>query len=119
MIWIDQCEAARDIRDAFGLQKAIGYLIGEKFLKFLQAADQDPAFADELPRFVEEIKGIFDYEEIRAYLESVRLRDPRDIRSINFGMGCVGPGNCSAIYGPAGRGGDRSAGGDRAVGQQF
>ena len=31
-IWIDQCEAALDIKDAFGLEKAIGYLIGEKFL---------------------------------------------------------------------------------------
>ena len=27
-IWIEQCEAARDIREAFGLQKALGYLIG-------------------------------------------------------------------------------------------
>jgi len=42
-IWIEQCEAARDIREAFGLQKAIGYLIGEKLLDFLRAADQDPA----------------------------------------------------------------------------
>lgn len=71
-IWIDQCEAARDIREGFGLQKALGYLIGEKLLNFLQAADQDPAFAGELPRFVEEIKEIFDREEIRAYLENVR-----------------------------------------------
>jgi len=41
-IWIDQCEAARDIREAFGVQKALGYLIGEKLLNFLRAADQDP-----------------------------------------------------------------------------
>ena len=59
-IWIEQCEAARDIREAFGLQKALGYLIGEKLLNFLRAADEDPAFAGELPRFVAEIKQIFD-----------------------------------------------------------
>jgi hypothetical protein len=57
-ICIDQCEAARDIRDAFGPEKAIGYLIGEKFLNFLEASDQNPAFATEVPRFVQEIPQI-------------------------------------------------------------
>ena len=71
-IWIDQCEAARDIREGFGLEKAIGYLIGEKFLNFLEASDRHPEFAAELPRFVEEIKEIFAPGEIRAYLDGVR-----------------------------------------------
>jgi hypothetical protein len=71
-IWIDQCEAARDIRDAFGSEKAIGYLIGEKFLNFLEASDEDAAFATELPRFVEEIRQIFEPPEISAYLDGVR-----------------------------------------------
>ena len=48
-IWIEQCAAARDIREAFGLQKALGYLIGEKLLNFLRASDEDPAFAGEPP----------------------------------------------------------------------
>jgi hypothetical protein len=61
----------RDIRDAFGLQKALGYLIGEKLLNFLRAADEDPAFAGELPRFVEEITRIFDRAEIQTYLDTV------------------------------------------------
>jgi hypothetical protein len=51
-VWIDQCAAARGIREAFGLEKAIGYLIGEKFLNFLEASDGHPEFAAELPRFV-------------------------------------------------------------------
>ena len=34
-IWIDHCHAAGDIREKFGHQKALGYLIGEKFLNFL------------------------------------------------------------------------------------
>ena len=71
-IWIDQCEAARDIREGFGLQKALGYLIGEKLLNFLRAAAQDPAFAGEVPSFAAEINEIFDRDEIRAYLENVQ-----------------------------------------------
>lgn len=75
-IWVEQCEAARDIREDFGLQKALGYLIGEKLLNFLRAADQDPAFARELPRFVEEIKRIFAREEIGEYLATVHRVGP-------------------------------------------
>jgi hypothetical protein len=51
-IWIEQCGAARRIREAYGVDKALGYLIGEKLLTFLEAADRDPAFAAELPQFV-------------------------------------------------------------------
>jgi hypothetical protein len=40
-IWIEQCRAARDIEDEFGVPKALTYLIGEKFLDFLDAADDD------------------------------------------------------------------------------
>ena len=71
-IWIDQCEAARDIKEAFGVDKALGYLIGEKFLNFLQASDQHPEFATELSRFVAEVTQIFEPGEIRAYLDGVR-----------------------------------------------
>ncbi|MGH9461136.1 MAG: hypothetical protein ACRD1X_07950 [Vicinamibacteria bacterium] len=70
-IWRDQCEAARDIREAFGLQKALGYLIGEKLLNFVGAADQDPDFAAELSAFLAEIRSIFEPSEIRAYLDKV------------------------------------------------
>jgi hypothetical protein len=70
-IWIEQCEAALDIREAFGLQKALEYLIGEKLLDFLRAADEDLAFAGGLPRFVAEITQIFGRAEIESYLDSV------------------------------------------------
>lgn len=75
-IWIEQCEAARDIRDAFGLQKALGYLIGEKFLNFLQAAREDQVFAGEVPSFAAEIKDIFGRDEIRTYLDTVHRVGP-------------------------------------------
>ena len=75
-IWIEQCEAARDIREAFGLEKALGYLIGEKFLNFLEESDRDPAWAGELPAFVAEIKQMFEPSEIVAYLDGVRRVGP-------------------------------------------
>jgi hypothetical protein len=75
-IWIEQCDAARVIEDEYGLNKALGYLIGEKFMKFVRVADQDPLFAGELPLFAEEIKRIFDQHEIREYLDSARRLGP-------------------------------------------
>ena len=38
-ISIDLCNAARDIENEFGVPNALDYLIGEKFLTFLEAAD--------------------------------------------------------------------------------
>ena len=71
-VWIDQCEAARNIKEAWGVQKALGYLIGEKLMNFIRASDQRPEFAAELPNFIQEIKQIFEPVEIRGYLDSVR-----------------------------------------------
>ena len=71
-VWIEQREAAQGIREAFGLEKAIGYLIGEKLLNFLREADRDQTWAAEVPAFTEAIKEIFTREEIAAYLGGVR-----------------------------------------------
>jgi len=37
-IWIEQCDAARGIRDDWGTRKALGYLVGEKLLNYIRAA---------------------------------------------------------------------------------
>lgn len=71
-IWIKQCEAARGIREGFGVQKALGYLIGEKLVNFVRAAGERPEFADELPAFLEEVRDIFTDTEIRGYLVGLR-----------------------------------------------
>ena len=68
-IWIDQCTATEDIRDHFGPHNALDYLIGEKLLSFLRAAEQDPLFAAEGPDFISEIRRLFTAEVIRDYLE--------------------------------------------------
>lgn len=54
-IWIEQCEAAQGIKERYGVKKALGYLIGEKFMNFVQEADRGPEFAEELPKFISEI----------------------------------------------------------------
>lgn len=68
-IWIEQCEATKGIRDQFGMKNALDYLIGEKLFHFVQAAEQHPEFAAELPAFLAEIEGLFKPEEIDAYLD--------------------------------------------------
>ena len=59
-IWKDQCEAAENIEGEFGTQRALDYLVGEKFLNFLEAAEGDPDFRAEIPSFVTEIKTFFE-----------------------------------------------------------
>jgi hypothetical protein len=77
-MWIEQCEAAREIENWFGTQRALTYMIGEKFLNFLEAEDDDPEFRAELPAFVAEIKAIFELWQLAEYLETARQTEPFD-----------------------------------------
>jgi hypothetical protein len=77
-IWIEQCEAANGIEAEFGTQKALAYLIGEKFINFLEAADDDAGFRVELPAFVAEIKTIFEPWQLAEFLETARQTEPLD-----------------------------------------
>jgi hypothetical protein len=76
--WIEQCEAAWEIEDGFGTQRALAYLIGEKFLNFLEAADDDSEFRAELPAFVAKIKTIFKRWQLAEFLETARQTEPFD-----------------------------------------
>jgi hypothetical protein len=77
-IWAGQCEAAVRIEDEFGTQKALDYLIGEKFLNFLEAAETHAEFREEIPAFVAEIRAIFEPWQIAQYLETARQTGPFD-----------------------------------------
>jgi hypothetical protein len=68
-IWIEQCAATEPIRERFGLESALDYLIGEKIFSFVTAAERDPDFAAELPAFIAEIRRLFTAEEIHTYLD--------------------------------------------------
>ena len=75
-IWFEQCQAARDIEFEFGVPAALDYLIGEKFLPFVEAAGTDADFREELPAFIAEIKTIFESWQLAEYLDKVRLTGP-------------------------------------------
>ncbi len=55
--WIEQGAAAEGMRDEFGTDKALGYLIGEKLINFLEAADTRPEFATEVKELVAKVRG--------------------------------------------------------------
>ena len=77
-IWIEQCEAAETIEAEFGTDQALDYLIGEKFINFLEAAETDAEFRAEIPGFVAEIKNIFERWQLAEYLEKARQTEPFD-----------------------------------------
>lgn len=78
-MWTEQCEATTGIRNAFGTQQALNYLIGEKFLDFIEAAESSDDFHRELPAFAARIKTLFEPQQLAAYLAPVEdVSVPRD-----------------------------------------
>jgi len=75
-VWIEQCNAAREIREAWGIRKALGYLVGEKFLNYIRASDTDPSWAQKLPLFVAEVKRIFTAGELGVYFATTTRAGP-------------------------------------------
>ena len=71
-LWIEQVEASAGIREEFGLDKALGYLIGEKFLNHLEYAEKDEEFRDEIEPFVKAIKEEFEPWELQKYFDIVK-----------------------------------------------
>ena len=77
-IWIEQCDAARRIEDDFGTQQALDYLVGEKFLDFLQYAEAHPELGADVPAFAAEIKTLFEPWQLAGYLETARQSERFD-----------------------------------------
>jgi len=71
-IWVQQCEAAEQIEADYGTEKALGYLIGEKLLNFLQVAETKPEWRAEVPHFIAKIKKIFEPWQIAEFFETPR-----------------------------------------------
>jgi len=69
-VWTSQCEVAREILAESGVEDALQYLIGGKFLNFLALAEDYPEWRDHIPNFVAEIKDIFSGWQIGEYLNS-------------------------------------------------
>ena len=68
-LWQEQCEAARGVREQFGVQAAFDYIVGEKLLLFATSAEQDRHLAADLPWFVAEARQLFTAEEIEHHLQ--------------------------------------------------
>src|SRR5450756_2702720 len=70
-IWIEQCDAAQDIKLRYGLKAAFDYVVAEKLLNYASAASQHPEFARELPRFISQVRRMFTPQEIRTHIARV------------------------------------------------
>jgi hypothetical protein len=66
------CDAARSVLDRFGAEKAMGYLVGEKFLNFLEVAETDGEWRQAIPEFVAGIASIFEPDQLAEYLNTPR-----------------------------------------------
>jgi predicted O-linked N-acetylglucosamine transferase (SPINDLY family) len=75
-IWIEQCQAARRVKEHFGLADALDYLIGEKLLTFAEVAEQRAEFMQELPDFLQEICAVFTLEETSEYATQIECSRP-------------------------------------------
>ena len=71
-MWVKQCEAAENIEAKYGTEKAMGYLIGEKLLNFLDVAETKPEWQAQIPLFIAEIKKLFEPWKIAEFLETPR-----------------------------------------------
>jgi hypothetical protein len=74
--WIEQCEAAEKIEADFGIEKALGYLIGEKLMTHLEIAEKNPLFEQEILPFCAKIKELFEQWRIAKYLNDVKRTGP-------------------------------------------
>jgi hypothetical protein len=69
----DWVEASENIEERFGLEKALGYIVGEKLYHFILYADMiiessdKEAYSSLLAEFAELIKTTYSPQEIQAY----------------------------------------------------
>jgi len=70
-VWIEQCEAAGDIRLRYGPKAAFDYVVAEKLLTFAEAAARRPEFARELPWFVARVRSLFTPEELQTHIARI------------------------------------------------
>ena len=81
-IWIEQCRATRGIKQHFGAESALDYLVGEKLRTFAEAARGGAAFARELPRFLAAVWRVFDDYELAGYVASQKPAMRKHLRTL-------------------------------------
>jgi hypothetical protein len=83
-IWVEQCRTTRGIRRRFGAKSALDYLIGEKLIRFAEAAEQHPEFAKELPLFQAAIWRTFNEYELAGYVASTNRATRMQLRRLLY-----------------------------------
>ena len=63
---------AERIEGEHGAEKALGYLIGEKLLDYLEVAETRPEWRAEIPSFIAKIKELFEPWQITHFLDTPR-----------------------------------------------
>jgi hypothetical protein len=81
-IWIEQCDAAHEIKLRYGVKAAFDYLVAEKLFNFIEAATSRPEFTRELPQFVAYVRSLFTPQEIRTQLARI-AREQRAYAAVN------------------------------------
>ena len=66
----------------------MGYLIGGKFLNFLEAAETDGQWRQAIPAFVAKIKALFEPFELSEFLNTPRRLGRWAILPTTKGTGC-------------------------------
>jgi hypothetical protein len=70
-IWLEQCDAAKNISAKYGLKASFDYLVQEKLMNFAEAAANHPEFARELPRFTAEVRRMFSTRDMHEHLARI------------------------------------------------
>ena len=77
-IWIEQCDAAQNIKLRYGVEAAFDYVVAEKLLKFASAASDHPEFARELPRFISRLRRMFTTQEMRTHITRIEREQSKN-----------------------------------------
>ena len=73
-LWQEQCEAARGVRERFGVQAAFDYILDEKLQLFAESAERDRRLAADLPWFVAEARKLFTADEIEHHFRRLERK---------------------------------------------
>lgn len=92
-IWRKQCEATQGIRKRFGEEAALDYLVGEKLFQYVSAARDNPAFAEQRPAFVSDVRQMFPREAMATYLIALEQRLTEDSHFVDIDDTYLGSGS--------------------------
>ena len=70
-IWIEQCDAAHEIKRRYGVKAAFDYLVAEKLFNFVEAATARPNSRRSCRGLLATFENSLPREEIRSHLARI------------------------------------------------